>query len=209
MASSIAAKNLLAENPIIVNEDMEVIDGQHRLEAAKASGLPIYYIVAHGATIKEVQKLNANQRMWSLYDYTNSYAALGNKEYKVLQEFCHDWSLPVTTAIRLLSGTNPRNSNMRDFKDGFFAVTNQSVAEEIAELILKISKFSDYNLERNKPFHETIIKLHEKIKPDWAFMMEQLERSHARIPRYATLKEYLLYLEKIYNFNKKVMVRFM
>ena len=31
--------------PIIVNENMEVCDGQHRLEAYKVLGLPVHYIV--------------------------------------------------------------------------------------------------------------------------------------------------------------------
>ena len=46
LVSSIAQNNLLQYSPIIVNDKMEVIDGQHRLAAAQSLGLPIYYVVA-------------------------------------------------------------------------------------------------------------------------------------------------------------------
>ena len=35
--------------PILVNERLEVIDGQHRLEAARTLGIPIYFIIQKGA----------------------------------------------------------------------------------------------------------------------------------------------------------------
>lgn len=40
---SIQIKNLLEYRPIIVDKKMQVIDGQHRLEAARQLGVPIYY----------------------------------------------------------------------------------------------------------------------------------------------------------------------
>jgi ParB-like chromosome segregation protein Spo0J len=35
-------------NPILVNEQMEVIDGQHRLLAAKETNSFVYYIIING-----------------------------------------------------------------------------------------------------------------------------------------------------------------
>ena len=37
--------------PIVVNERMEVIDGQHRIAAAERIGIPVHYIVMEGLTI--------------------------------------------------------------------------------------------------------------------------------------------------------------
>lgn len=42
LIASIKTANLLDCEPILVNEKMEVIDGQHRLEAAKSLNLDIY-----------------------------------------------------------------------------------------------------------------------------------------------------------------------
>lgn len=40
-------------NPIIVNEKMEVIDGQGRLEALRILKMPVDYIIQDGIGIKE------------------------------------------------------------------------------------------------------------------------------------------------------------
>ena len=44
--------------PLTVNEDMEIIDGQHRFAAAMELNLPIYYQIINGTTISDVQRLN-------------------------------------------------------------------------------------------------------------------------------------------------------
>lgn len=71
-------------NPIIVNENMEIIDGQHRLEALKELGKPVEYIVQKNLNIKEVLFMNINQEKWNMMDYIKSYAELGNESYKKL-----------------------------------------------------------------------------------------------------------------------------
>ena len=44
--------------PIIVNEKMEVCEGQHRLEAYKSLGMPITYMIIAGLEIQDIIKLN-------------------------------------------------------------------------------------------------------------------------------------------------------
>lgn len=45
--------------PIIVNEKMEIIDGQGRFEARKALELPIYYIIDPGKNINDCRRMNS------------------------------------------------------------------------------------------------------------------------------------------------------
>lgn len=40
--------NITEKVPIIVNQNLEIIDGQHRFQALKELGLPVFYIVADG-----------------------------------------------------------------------------------------------------------------------------------------------------------------
>lgn len=49
-------------SPILVNEKMEIIDGQNRFFASKALGKPIYYIIKNGYGIREVRILNSNAK---------------------------------------------------------------------------------------------------------------------------------------------------
>lgn len=47
-------------NPIIVNENFEVIDGQTRLAACKELGVPVYYIVVPKIGIDECELENVD-----------------------------------------------------------------------------------------------------------------------------------------------------
>lgn len=78
-------------NPIVVNENLEVIDGQGRLEAFKDLGLPVYYVVAEGAGIDECRQLNLGQSNWTTLDFARSYADYGNVNYERLMDIIDDY----------------------------------------------------------------------------------------------------------------------
>ena len=109
-------------NPIIVNEKMEIIDGQGRHAACKELGLPIYYVIAEGAGTDECVNLNIGQTNWGLLDYIKYYADIGNDEYKglvLLIETYPKISAPIVTAIasgHIISGGRGDYIKNGDFK---------------------------------------------------------------------------------------------
>ena len=50
--------DILSVQPILVNEKMEIIDGQHRFTAASELGLPIHYTVVKGLDISTARDMN-------------------------------------------------------------------------------------------------------------------------------------------------------
>lgn len=78
--------------PIIVNEKMEVIDGQGRLEACKRRGLPVNYIIRPGLRIEDCITMNINVTPWNLMDFILCYAEIGNSSYKYLQKLYEEMS---------------------------------------------------------------------------------------------------------------------
>lgn len=72
--------------PIVVNEKMEVIDGQNRLEAAKQANISILYMICPGYGIDECIALNRNTRNWTTTDYIHSYAEQDLKTYIWMEE---------------------------------------------------------------------------------------------------------------------------
>ena len=70
---------------IVVNEKLEVIDGQGRLEVAKKHGLPVYCDMIKDIGAKECRAMNAYQTNWNNVDYINSYANAGNQSYRYIQ----------------------------------------------------------------------------------------------------------------------------
>lgn len=95
LADAIQKKNLLVTNPIMVNPDMEVIDGQHRLKAAELLGLPIYYIITADIVDEDIILLNTARKNWTADDYCDFYVAKGNKNYKLLRDYCQLYEVPL------------------------------------------------------------------------------------------------------------------
>ena len=87
LEKSILQNNLLAINPILVNNAMQVIDGQTRLEVARRNGLDISYIVADGIGIDEAKQLNKVVTVWKPIDHFNTMVISGNVEYVKFKNF--------------------------------------------------------------------------------------------------------------------------
>ena len=61
---------------IIVNENYEIIDGQHRFDVIKIK-TPLHYIMCCGYGLNEVHILNQNSKTWNADDYATGYCNLG------------------------------------------------------------------------------------------------------------------------------------
>lgn len=105
LAADIQVINLLDVSPIICNERMEIIDGQHRLEAAKLLGLPIFYLIKKELTDDHIGHLNRNQKNWSVLDYITFYTLKKRPGFDVLSRFMRKHDLEWSIALMLLSGS--------------------------------------------------------------------------------------------------------
>ena len=66
--------NQLGIHPIIVNNNLEVIDGQHRLEVAKELGVDIYYIKSDSVKDDHLISCNVNQLQFDCANYIEFFA---------------------------------------------------------------------------------------------------------------------------------------
>lgn len=205
---SIGKKDLLAENPIIVNEKYEVIDGQHRLEAAKSLNKPIHYIVHKGAKIEEVQLLNSAVRAWRFEDYIRSYKTAGNKNYAELEEFCNKYKVPVGTGVQLLSGIhNNRNSLLQDFRDGKFEIHDREEASQIGHELMNYRNYIERDAHADRNIILAIMYMHDEKPVSHLSMLQRLQENVDRtdpIKRQATHRDYLRAFEQVYNKGKSV-----
>ena len=74
-------------SPIIVNEKMEIIDGQHRLAAFKQLKKPVEYIVRPGTSKQDVVSINNSQKRWTPIMWIESFANSGNEDYQFFLDF--------------------------------------------------------------------------------------------------------------------------
>jgi len=55
--------------PVVINENYEVIEGQHRVKACMALKIPVMCIKIEGSTIEDVISMNTTQSGWNFNDY--------------------------------------------------------------------------------------------------------------------------------------------
>src|SRR5690606_14115703 len=109
LAGEIGKKNLLHLNPIIVDAGMNIIDGQHRLAAARLLGVPVYWEQDDAISKEDIAMLNSNKKNWALLDYIKFHTEEGVTGFDVLSEFIQrNPEMRATTAIKLLSSTGRR-----------------------------------------------------------------------------------------------------
>ena len=120
-------------NPIIVNEKMEVIDGQGRLTALQRLKMPVEYIIAEGAGNKECIYMNMNMVNWKLPDFIKSYAEQGNENYQrllgLMQKYANGNLDIISTAVYRVS-----KSKHRDIKQGILQLTEEQAKAAIPRL---------------------------------------------------------------------------
>lgn len=114
-------KSKLIENgrqivPIICNREMEVIDGQHRLEALKELGWEVMYYVDEAVTVKDLISINNTQKNWGLLDYMHYYASTGNDTYIKLEKMSKEYEeFPLKV---VLAAINEKYVHERNIKGG-------------------------------------------------------------------------------------------
>ena len=138
LREKISSRNMLKYHPILVNSQMEVIDGQHRLAIAKEFGLPISIINIGDQDISETMSINTTGEKWSLKDFLESYSSRGSLPYSKIKAFIGEYdffSLP--QAIYACKGKNAS----KDFKEGNLIIS-PSEFNLAVDLAMKMTQFS-------------------------------------------------------------------
>lgn len=125
-------------NPIIVNKNMEIIDGQHRYEALKALNMPIQYIVSEDATVKDCISLNIKQQNWKLVDYIRCYADMGNDDYVFLVSQLEKYhgKIPESVIIHLAGNMRADGVPSKVIKEGKYHVVDRESVDKRMKFII-------------------------------------------------------------------------
>ncbi len=193
---------------IYVNEKIEIVDGQHRFEAAKRKHLPIYFIVLKGWGITEVGILNVNSRNWSAEDFMNMHAKSGNPSYVRFKEFYDKHEFDITTAQLIILGRRLKSSrNDNDFNSGHMKIDNSTITRAFIKA-RKIAELKDFHPHgwKTRSCVDSLLKLLNTKGYDHGHMIEQLRKYPITMlmeARSLRTEEYVnLFVDK-YNFRKK------
>jgi len=193
--------------PIIVNENMEVIDGQHRLMAAQGlDGVPIYYIKADNYRLEEVHTLNMNQKNWSKKDFVDGYAEMGLEPYIKLKRFLEvnkDFDFQSCTFL-VNNGTIHslfQKSKINAIENGTFVGKDFDYAYELAEKIRKIGKY--YNRYSNQKFVQVLITVLQNPLFDLDMFIHKLQFNYELLDKCVKAHHWRDAIEKIYNYKNQ------
>jgi len=195
--------NLTQDFPVVVNEKLEVIDGQHRIEALKRLHWPVHYRVQSGLGLGTVQDINQAQRNWNYLDYAASWAARGNKHYqKFLAAFEEFGGGYRTLAIYLSDpGTVHAAHLRRDFLNGDFQVPDYEHSREMLVKLEDVKEMAGFMTNRMAAALYLVFR-----HPDYEHkrLLRKLELyGGSQLRRYSSLIDNLRMLEDLYNHKQE------
>ncbi len=192
---------------IIVNENHEIIDGQHRFEAAKSLGLPLNYVVCKGYGLPEVHRFNQNSKTWTMDDYLTGYCDMEVPEYLRYKAFKDAYGFGHTESLSLL-GHSYNGKGYRAFFNGDLKIKNYKKACENAEKLLMLAPY--YEGYKRRSFVLAILSLF--LNPNFEFteLISKLKLQPTALQDCTSVEAYKILIEEIYNYRRreKVNLRF-
>lgn len=179
---------------------MYVRDGQHRLEAAKALGIPVYYVCSEqyqGVSIPEINGATAGA--WSPRDYIESYCNQGKVEYAKLRSFIDETGFPAAISASLLSGEQAASTNQgEDLKSGRFIVKDFQYAQQVAAVSAEAKRHAPA-FYRNRSFLDAISKAVRVPGVTSDLLCEKIQKYPYILRHEATSDGFLEVLEDLVN----------
>lgn len=198
-----AGLDMLKYYPIVVDENMNVIDGQHRLFIAKKLKVNVYYIISKKIALNEIAKVNSNTEKWNNEDFINCYIVNGNKDYEKLRDFKEKYGFPLSVCqFYLMYGISKDggDDDMKElFQQGKFKVRFEKEAIALAEKVELFNRFPKY---KSRPFIVAVNKVITAGKCDIEEIAEKYAQQDASaLKQQANFKGYLTNLEEVYNYK--------
>jgi len=191
-------------NPIIVNERMEIIDGQGRLEALKSLDMPVEFIVQPGLSVKECIAMNINHTNWKHTDYIKSYADTGNENYVRLNDLIQKF--PNVSVFVIESVVLGRSRNVKDIiKNGMLECTEEIYLKSF-DILTYISRFDFYTRGMNgKPslFQYALSVCYNLDCVDNERLLDKVKTYGYIATNFSTIFSCLDEIEKMYNRKSK------
>ncbi|MBR2684412.1 MAG: ParB N-terminal domain-containing protein [Atopobiaceae bacterium] len=194
----------LVPAPIVVNERMEVIDGQGRLEAIKQLGLPAFFIIVKGLGLDECVAMNVNSTPWTVKDYIESYAEIGKPDYVRLKMLMDSYDLPINVVICAATGlmaTVSANVTKGKIKldEQFYWDVDKMLA--YVERFVKVMKAN--HISNRSPVLSALCFCYQCEDVDNERMFNAFERHCHKLNSGSKITEVLDVLTEIYNFGRR------
>jgi hypothetical protein len=207
---SMKTKGWVKSSTVKVNKKFQIIDGHHRLVAAKSLGnISIRYEVINDADQNDIIEMNIGGVRWSPFDHIERYVKQGNKHYKHLHDFTKKYPMFNITEASMFCRNNFSGVDRETFEQGRFEVADMEKAHKWADQILQLKPYFKYY--NRSIFVRAMMKIFSR-KPEFEFkqFLRKVELRPSSIHLCGTVDSYIDMIEEIYNYRnaKKVNLRF-
>ena len=193
--------------PIVVDSNYKIYEGQHRFEACKKLGLPVYFMIIEDLDIKDVQKLNENMAKWSPNDYLNCYLSQGYSSYVKYDNFREKYGFTHNETLTLLyDGKNPLYTGASsDFRNGILKIKNLRQSCMWAEKILQTQQYFEHCKKRFFVFAMVVCFNNKEYSHE--IFVKKLSTQSSRMNKQVSVADYLKNIELIYNYRNSKKIR--
>lgn len=192
--------------PVLVNQNYQVIDGQHRVAAATELNLPVFYMVVPNMNLDDVHTLNSIGKKYSFDDYLEGYAAAGLAHYKNALSFRRKYKFTAHVYMYIWVGSKDfgNGASVNAFKNGKLVINDLKKCHQIAEdLTFMITEFKNELPLHKRPACIAMAEMMENPKFDLLKLVKNLNSNAVRKLRYnsSVADDWRSGLQKVYNFN--------
>ena len=198
--------------PILVDDNYNIVDGQHRFTAVKQLNLPVYYI--KGAFIDDdCISLNANAKNWNVIDYVKFYASKGAKSYQNLLELWGPYSSDKKSIFYSFEVLKRAVLNEKYFSTEMIKAGNLDLPERIADISQRLSiinvclKQFKVTADARRALVSVLYKLLKNFLVEPNKLINKFDqRKDKELPGLRTVEHALYLVNDIYNYkcSKKV-----
>jgi len=206
LMQSIKEKDFTASNPIKVDADFNIIDGQHRFTACKNLGLPIYYI-QDDFDPKDFIRLNRHMKNVKISEYINFLAKNGDPEFQCLMRISEITEMPPNYILTFYKGRSSVNiledECLKIRQDAQEIVDTVTVMKEVLDVIAQTPLEEPHYIKTLK-FCRTLYRfIQETDDFDKDRFIKNVRMKYNWLINYGSKALYFECLKRIYNFQYK------
>lgn len=205
LAEKMRKKNLLHLFPIIVNKRMEILDGQHRFEAAKLAKATVFYFVSDELyDISNVAETNNFQSHWKLDDYVNYYAKEKRDAYVKILELSKKYRIQISCVANL---SDNKNLN-EEIRAGEFKFEDYNEVVDLIKHCKSIGLEYGFEFWNKRAFLRAMKRIMQVKGYNKLRMAQKIQKNRRKLVKCGTADVYISVLEDIYNTDAIEVVRF-
>jgi len=201
--------------PILVDAEGNILEGQHRFLACKSLGLNVKYIVTDDISIDRVVAINNLSKPWTPLDKARSYAAQGNEHYIKLLDFleeCQELEPKVSLRIASMLAQGSASStsvNTRGMSVGSGTWQFRDSKEVAMSRLHALTQFRRWDFYLKSNFVTAFLRCLRTMDDfDWKTLLERAENNPHLFVHAASTQEFLRVFETVYNYRRRTHLRF-